>query len=303
MSYDEPEYDRNERRQVSGSGIGGGLLRLLFRNPRILGALALVVFGLISYYSKTEVVQNPVTGREMRVMSSLTPDQEVALGLQSVPAMARQFGGELGDPVQLRRINLIGDRLLAAKDDILKRRNIDDFDYPFHFHILRDDRTINAFALPGGQIFITQALLRRLPDDDAVAGVLGHEIGHVLARHSNQQMAKNTLLQSYAQAAAVATSSDGRGGAAVGQFLGQFLQTSYGRADETESDRIGVQLLVVAKYRPEALLEVMDVLKNASAGAQRQPEWMSSHPSPENRKGNIEGFIKFFRNQPYGVWK
>ena len=303
MSYDEPEYDRNERRQVSGSGIGGGLLRLLFRNPRILGALALVVFGLISYYSKTEVVQNPVTGREMRVMSSLTPDQEVALGLQSVPAMARQFGGELGDPVQLRRINLIGDRLLAAKDDILKRRNIDDFDYPFHFHILRDDRTINAFALPGGQIFITQALLRRLPDDDAVAGVLGHEIGHVLARHTNQQMAKNTLLQSYAQAAAVATSSDGRGGAAVGQFLGQFLQTSYGRADETESDRIGVQLLVVAKYRPEALLEVMDVLKNASAGAQRQPEWMSSHPSPENRKGNIEGFIKFFRNQPYGVWK
>ena len=136
-----------------------------------------------------------------------------------------------------------------------------------------------------------------------MSGVIGHEIGHVLARHSNQQMAKNTLLQSYAQAAAVATSSDGRGGAAVGQFLGQFLQTSYGRADETESDRIGVQLLIVAGYKPEALLVVMDVLKKASEGAQRQPEWMSSHPSPDNRKGNIEEFIQFFRKQPHGVWK
>ena len=303
MSYDQPEYDPNQRRRAAGSGIGGGLLRLLFRNPRILGALAVVVFGLITYYSKTENVTNPVTGRNQRVIAALTPDQEVALGLQSVPEMARQFGGELNDPVQERRVNTIGARLLAAKEDILKRRNIDDFDYPFHFHILRDNQTINAFALPGGQIFITQALLRRLPTEDAVAGVIGHEIGHVLARHSNQQMAKNTLLQSYAQAAAVVTSSDGRGGQAVGQFVGEFLQTSYGRADETESDRIGVQLLIVAGYKPEALMDVMDVLAEASQGSPRGPEWLSSHPSPPNRKVDIKEFIEFFRKDKYGVWK
>ena len=303
MSYDQPEYDPNQRRRAPGSGIAGGLLRLLFRNPRILGALAVVVIGLVSYYAKTENVTNPVTGRNQRVMSALTPEQEVALGLQSVPEMARQFGGELGDPVQERRINLIGSRLLTAKEDIFKRRNIDDFDYPFHFHILRDNQTINAFALPGGQVFITQALLRRLPTDDAVAGVIGHEIGHVLARHSNQQMAKNSLLQSYAQAASVVTSSDPRGGQVVGQFLGQFLQTSYGRADETESDRIGVQLLIVAGYKPEALLQVMDVLAEASKGTPRGPEWLSSHPSPPNRKVDIEKFISFFRQDNYGVWK
>ncbi len=241
MSYDQPEYDPNEPRQAPRRGIGGGLLRFLFSNPRILGALAVIVFGAITYYAKTEKVTNPVTGRNQRVIAALTPEQEVALGLQSVPEMARQFGGELGDPVQERRINGIGSRLLAAKEDILKRRNIDDFDYPFHFHILRDNQTINAFALPGGQIFITQALLRRLPTEDAVAGVIGHEIGHVLARHSNQQMAKNSLLQSYAQAASVVTSSGGGGGPAIGQFIGQLLQTKYGREDETESDRIGVQ--------------------------------------------------------------
>ena len=304
MSYDQPEYDRNERRPGSGGGIGGGLLRMLFRNPRILGALAVVVIGLFTYYSQTEVVENPVTGRKARVMSALTPDQEVILGLQSVPEMARQFGGELGDPVQVKRINLLGGRLLAAKDDMLKRRNIDDFDYPFQFHILRDNQTINAFALPGGQIFITQALLRRLPTDDAVAGVIGHEIGHVLARHSNQQMAKNSLLQSYAQAAAVVASGDGRGGGqAVGQFVGQVLQTKYGREDETESDRIGVQLLILAGYEPGALLVVMDVLEEASSGSPRGPEWLSSHPSPPNRKTDIKEFIKFFREDKYGVWK
>jgi len=303
MSHDQPEYDRNERRIGSRGGIGGGLLRMLFGNPRILGALAVVVIGLFTYYSQTEKVLNPVTGKEVRVISALTPKEEVALGLASVPEMSRQFGGELGDPVQERRINLIASRLLAAKDDMLRRRNIEDFDYPFQFHILRDNQTINAFALPGGQIFITQALLRRLPSEDAVAGVMGHEIGHVLARHSNQQMAKNSLLQSYAQAAAVVASGDGGGGQAVGQFVGQFLQTSYGRDAETESDRIGVQLLIIAGYNPEALLVVMDVLAEASKGGPRGPEWLSSHPNPPNRQAEIKKFIKFFREDKFGVWK
>ena len=304
MSFDQPNYDRNERRIGSGGGIGGGLLRMLFRSPRILGALAVIVIGLITYYSQTEKVYNPVTGKEVRVMSALTPKEEVALGLASVPEMTQHFGGELGDPVQERRINLIASRLLAAKDDMLKQRKIDYFNYPFQFRILRDNQTINAFALPGGPIFITQALLRKLPSDDAVAGVMGHEIGHVLARHSNQQMAENSLLQSYAQAAAVVASGDGRGGGqAVGQFVGQLLQTSYGRDAETESDRIGVQLLILAGYEPEALLVVMDVLAEASKGSPRSPEWLSSHPNPPNRKTDIKEFIKFFREDKYGVWK
>lgn len=134
-----------------------------------------------------------------------------------------------------------------------------------------------------------------------MAGVLGHEIGHVVARHSNQQMAKNKLLQSYAQAAAVAT-SDGRGsGSAIGNMVGQILQTRYSRGDELESDRLGVQLMVVAGYKPEALLQVMDVLQQSMKGP-RPPEMLATHPYPEARMAEIRKYIPFFSRDPYGVW-
>ncbi len=300
MSYDKSDYDRSERRPTARGGIGGGLLSLLFRSPKLLGAIAIVVVGLVTYYLKTEEKVNPLTGEKVRVI--LSPEQEVALGLQAEPQMLQQFGGEVSDPRKRDLVNRVGAKLLAAKDEIMQRRGQDDFDYQFKFHVLRDAQTINAFALPGGPIFITDALLSKLKSEDAVAGVIGHEIGHVLAWHSNKQMAKNSLLQSYATAAAVAT-SDGGGGGAVGQFVGQLLVTRYGREDESESDRIGVQLLMVAGYQPEALMEVMDVLEEASKGAARGPEWLSSHPNPPNRKVDIKEFIKFFREDKFGVWK
>lgn len=293
MSYDVPFHRR-------GGDSGGGLLSLLLRHPRIIAALAMLAFGLFTYYGRTESKLNPFTGEEVRVI--LSPEQEVALGLQSVPEMTRQFGGELGDPVEQNRLNRIGARLLAAKEEVLKRRGIDDFEYPFRFRILRDDRTINAFALPGGQVFITQALLRELPSDDALAGVIGHEIGHVLAWHSNKQMAKSSLLQGIASAAAAATSDDMRNGQAVGQMVGQLLQTKYGREDESQSDRIGVQLLLVAGYQPEALLDVMTVLAKSMKGP-RPPEILSTHPFPDTRKKQIGEYIAFFRKNPYGVWE
>jgi predicted Zn-dependent protease len=297
MSF-ESNYDQGPRR----SSLAGSLLSLLFRSPRLLGAIAVLVIGAITYYTKTETVHNPVTGKEVRVVKGLSPEQEVALGLQSVPEMSRQFGGEMRDPVSGQLVDRIGARLVAAKDNILKRRGIQDYPYPFDFHVLNDNKTINAFALPGGQIFITQALLRQLPSEDAVAGVLGHEIGHVVARHSNQQMAKNKLLQSYAQAAAVATSNGYGNGSAIGQMVGQFLQTSYSRDDELEADRLGVQLLLVAGFEPEALLQVMAVLQNSMKGP-RPPEMLSTHPYPEARVAQIKKYIPFFRKDPYAVWK
>lgn len=279
--------------------VGGNLIGLLFRNPRILAALAILLVGVIGYYLNTEERHNPFTGENVKVV--LTPEQEVALGLQAVPEMAEQFGGELGDPVQQDRINRIGKRLLVAKEEVIKRRKLEDYDYPFRFHILRDNRTINAFALPGGQVFITVALLRQLPTDDALAGVVGHEMGHVLAWHSNKQMAKNSLLQSVASAAAVATSDGMRNGQAVGQMVGQLLQTKFGREDESQADRIGVQLLIVAGYQAEALLEVMEVLKGSMSGP-RPPEILSTHPFPETRAAQIKDYIAFFRQDPYGTW-
>src|SRR4029079_7317654 len=100
-----------------------------------------------------------------------------ALGLQSAPEMADQFGGEDTDPERRAVVEAVGQRV--ASQSVAGRTG-----YKFSFKLLRDPETVNAFALPGGPVFITRALLDRLPDEAALAGVLGHEVGHVIARHS-----------------------------------------------------------------------------------------------------------------------
>lgn len=283
---------------------GGGLLSLLFRNPKLLMAVGLALFAVISYFTSSATRINPFTGKEVTV-KDMTPEQETALGLQSVPEMAAQFGGQVRDPILRSKINEIGQRLLLAKERIIDKRGTqaDDFDYQFQFYVLADRKTINAFALPGGQVFITMALLEKLPNEDAVAGVLGHEIGHVLAQHSLQQMAKGGLISGLVNAAVVATSDGTTNNAHIAQMVGQVVQTKYGRAHESESDRIGIQLLLEAGYKPEELLSVMKVLAESMGDGKRPPELLSSHPFPETRAKEIEVYIDFFRkNGPEAIW-
>lgn len=274
---------------------------MLLGRPRLLAALVMLVFGIIAWNAQTRKELNPLTGNVERIM--LDPEQEIALGLQSVPEMMRQFGGEEENPVVRNRVREIGERLLAAKERILRKRGTDDFDYPFRFHVLNDERTINAFALPGGQIFITMALLKRLPNEDAVAGVIGHEIGHVLAWHSNRQMAKNSLLRTVVNSAVVATSDGTASSAQIANLVANVIATRYGREDESESDLIGVQLVLEAGYDPEAMLKVMEVLAESMEGQQRPPEILSTHPFPETRARQIREYIAFFReNGTVAVW-
>src|SRR5690606_13141192 len=143
----------------------------------LLGAVVAII-AVIGYLNKTQV--NPVTGEKQRV--SLTPEEEVALGLQSAPVMTEQFGGLYRNSEAQQALKRIGQKLVQNSDASRSP-------YRFDFHILADAQTVNAFALPGGQIFITLALLQRLKTEDEVAGVLAHEIGHVVGRHSAEQMA------------------------------------------------------------------------------------------------------------------
>ncbi len=300
MSYDPSPFQARS----SQASVGGGLFRLLLGNPKLLVALGLALFALIKYNTSTVNKENSFTGKSARI-TNMTPEQETALGLQSVPQMAQQFGGEVRDPMLRNKINEIGHRLLEAKERIIDKRGTQtsDFDYEFQFHVLADAETINAFALPGGQVFITMALLQKLPNEDAVAGVLGHEIGHVLAQHSLQQMAKDGLLSGFINAAVVATSDGTANNSQIAQMVGKVVQTRYGREHESESDRIGIQLMLEAGYKPEELLSVMKVLAESMNGP-RPPEMLSSHPFPETRAKQIDVYIEFFRkNGPEAVWK
>ena len=128
-----------------------------------------------------------------------------------------------------------------------------------------------------------------LKTEGQLAGVLAHEIGHVIERHSNQQMAKQQFFQGLAAAGGIA-GGDAQS-ARMAQAVAQMASMKYGRDDELQSDQWGVRLTAMAGYDPRAMIGVMKVLEKASGGG-GQPEFMSTHPSPANREQHIEAMIK-----------
>lgn len=258
---------------------------------RLILSIGIALFALVGYYMKTEV--NPVTGEKQRV--GMGSEQEMALGLQAAPQMMQQMGGEVdpSDP-DAQRVARIGNRLAyetdAAKSPYAKEQN-------FHFHLLRDPQTINAFALPGGQIFITRALYDRLENDAQLAGVLGHEVGHVIHRHGAEHMATGQLGSMLATAVGVAASDDrghGQMAAMAAQMANQMVQLKYGRSDELESDAYGLRLMLDLGYDPAEMLGVMRILQEASKGS-HQPEMLLTHPYPENRIAQINEILEKYR--------
>ena len=274
-------------RGFGGFGGGGGKARW------IIGGV-IILIGVITYFSKTEI--NPVTGEKQRI--GMTVQQEKQLGLDAAPQMAAQMGGVVdwksdGDAELVARVG----HKIVAESDAAKSPYRD----TFNFYLLDDRNTVNAFALPGGQIFITRALYDRLANEAQVAGVLGHEIGHVVGRHSAAQMAKSQLGASIVTGLAVwASGEDGAGRYAgmVSAVANQMAQLSYGREDEHQSDSLGLRYMAQAGYDPSAMLEVMRILKDAAGGG-RQPEWMSSHPLPDNRIKDIEQYLA--QTYPNGI--
>ncbi len=257
----------------------------MFRSgkARIFIALAIALFSIITYYMKRQ--DNPVTGETQHV--DMTVEQEIALGLQSAPEMIQQYGGEYRDQAAQAQVDKVGEKLVAAS---LPGNQ----PYQFEFHLLADPKTINAFALPGGQVFITYALYSQLKNEDQLAGVLGHEIGHVVERHSAQQIAKQQLTQGITGAAVIASYDPNNptgsvGKAAMAALIANLVNMKYGRGDELESDKNGVYYMAKAGYNPEALVGVMEIL--AASGGGRQPEFFSTHPNPENRIQKIRQTI------------
>src|SRR6476661_1580794 len=154
-----------DRRSRGGSG-------------RLLVAGAMAVVAVAGYYGSHSYNPAAVAGPSLRI----TPQQEVAIGLQAAPAMAQRYGGLSSDQQAQRHI----DRICH---DLVEKTDAKATPYDFDCHLLADERTAGAFALPGGQVFLTSGLLAKLRTDGELAGVLGHEIGHVVARHGAEHLA------------------------------------------------------------------------------------------------------------------
>jgi predicted Zn-dependent protease len=250
---------------------------------RLIIGLGVAAFSLFSYFKSASV--NTVTGEKQYI--KISPQQEVAMGLQAAPQMAEQYGGLTRDANAQALVEGVCRKLAALP-------NVRESGYPFEFHVLADEKTINAFALPGGQTFITLALLRRLDSEGQIAGVMGHEIAHVLARHSAERMAKQELTQGLSGAAVLATYDPSNprsmGTAQVAMMIGNLVTMKFGRDDELESDNLGVRFMAEAGYDPRGMVRVMEVLASAGGGS-RQPEFFSTHPNPDNRIARIKAAI------------
>ena len=247
---------------------------------RLLIGAAIALFFVFKRCSQRE--ENPYTGRMQTI--SMNANEEIAIGLQSAPQMAEQHGGLHPNAQYQALVDNVGNKLVNSS--IANKTP-----YKYEFHLLADPNTINAFALPGGQIFITHALFSKLENEDQLAGVLGHEIGHVLGRHSAERIAESEYWQGLVTAGSVGADMGG-----VVSSIGQSTLLTNGRDDELESDDLGVRFMIKAGYNPEEMIGVMKILK-AAAGPNRIPEFQSTHPDPDNRIEKIKESIEKYKNQ------
>ena len=237
----------------------------------------ILLFSVVTFFMKGQT--NPVTGKTQWV--DMTVKEEILMGMQSAP----QMGTPSRDQNAQSIVERLGYQLVGSLNQDLTRRGLDN-PYQFDFTLLADRQTVNAFALPGGQVFLTEALYSQLTPAQ-VAGVLGHEIGHVIERHGSERMAKGGLINGLVRAAGVAGGSSQSSGLA--SYVGNIVHMKYGRQDELESDKWGVLLMVLAGYDPNEMMAVMDVLEKSGGGG--KPEFMSSHPRPANRREYIKEII------------
>ena len=256
-------------------------------NMRWIIAIVIAVIAVISYLGKKQI--NSVTGEKQYV--SMSVDQEKALGLQAAPKMAQQMGGAVNpkDDARAALVAEIGSKLVRMSD-----ASKSPYVGNFNFYLLNDLETVNAFALPGGQIFITAALFDKLQNEAQLAGVLGHEIGHVIHRHSAEHMAKGELGAMLATAVGVGASDErGRGqmAAIAAMMANQAVQMKFSRNDEIESDTYGLRYMAQARYDPREMVDVMEILRDASKGG-RDPSFLASHPMPAERMDEIRRKIQ-----------
>lgn len=218
---------------------------------------------------------NPATGE--RQLSLVSESQEIAMGREYDPQVVAEMG-LYPDPELQEYVSELGMEMARASERP---------DLPWTFRVL-DDPLVNAFAVPGGFVYITRGILAHMDSEAELAGILGHEIGHVTARHSVNQMSRQQLAQLGLGVGMILRPELQQFGDLAGAGLG-LLFLKYGRDDEYQSDDLGIRYMRQAGYNPRELASVFRTLGALSGEGEggRPPEWASTHPFPENREDRV----------------
>lgn len=236
----------------------------------LLAGLALLVAGCAT---------NPATGQ--RQLSLISEGQEIQMGLEADPSVVSSMGLD-PDSGRQQYVRAVGMRLARVSE----RPNL-----PWTFRVI-DDPVVNAFAIPGGHIYVTRGILAHLNSEAELASVLGHEIGHVTARHSVTQMSQQQLAQ-LGLVVGVALKPDLARYAGVASQGLQLLFLKYSRDDESQADQLGLRYMRRGGWDVHQMPDVFSLLDRVSqaGGGGRVPDWLSTHPNPVNRRGAIEHAI------------
>lgn len=250
-------------------------------------AVTLLITTLLSAQSASPEFPNP--GKV-----GMSRDQQRQLGLQAAAQVYKQMPVLPDNSPETQYIRQLGQKLVATIPP--------QYSWPFEFHVIAQ-KEINAFALPGGPMFINVGTITAAADEAQLAGVMAHEMSHVIMQHSAKQASKaetTGLLAGLAGAVLGATT-----GGVIGQ-LGQMgiqmgaqgMMLKYSRTDESQADAVGAIILYKAGYNPQAMADFFQTLESQNNGA--PPQWLSDHPDPGNRSQAIEQEI---RNWPPGNYQ
>jgi predicted Zn-dependent protease len=253
--------------------------------PPAFRRIAAAVFAALAL---SHCAQNPVTGDKDFVLMS--EEQEIRMGQQAHQDVLKEYPA-LDHPALQAYVDQVGQRL--ARESHRPQLT-------WHFTVV-DSPDVNAFALPGGYVYITRGIMAYLDSEAELAGVIGHEIGHVTARHGVRQQSAQTAAGLGAVLGSILVPGlDNRAGASLLQTLAQAWTAGYGREHELESDRLGAQYLARSGYAPQAMIDVIGVLKNQELFAAEQAKrdgrkprtyhgTFDTHPSNDARLKQVVG--------------
>lgn len=248
--------------------------------------LFLVLFAVVSWAA---CAVNPATGQ--RQFSLIGTGQEIELGREYDQQMVAELGLYPDSAWQVY-VQELGERMarLSERPEL-----------PWTFRVV-DDPIVNAFAVPGGYIYITRGILAHFNSEAELAAVLGHEIGHITARHSATQMSRAMLAQLGVGAVQV-LAPDAAGAAELASAGLGLLFLKYGRDDERQADDLGLRYMRAAGYDVSQMAGVFEMLGRVSGGegAGGVPSWLSTHPAPEDRRERTEAQVAADPSPPNAI--